>query len=79
VSEFVTQKDIDRAIAAIKFPEPDLTPYAKKSEIPSIAGLASENYVDNAIAGIKLPDLAPYALKSEIPSIKGLASEEYVA
>lgn len=79
VSNFVVQKDIDRAIAAIKFPEPDLTPYAKKNDIPSIAGLASETYVDNAIASIKLPDLAPYALKSEIPNIKGLASEEYVA
>jgi hypothetical protein len=60
----------------------DLSDYAKKTElfsgsyndlndtpeIPSIAGLASEDYVDRAIANIDLPivDLSSYALKAEV-------------
>lgn len=60
----------------------DLSEYAKKAElfggsyndltdtpeIPSIKGLASEEYVDNAITNIEYPtvDLSNYALKSEL-------------
>lgn len=54
--------------------------FAKKSEIPSIEGLATETYVDNAIANIEHPtvDLSEYAKKEEIPSTEGLATEEFV-
>ena len=55
-----------------------------KPTIPSTAGLASETYVDEAIAAIPEPekvDLTPYALKTDVPTTtnsKGLASEVYV-
>ena len=65
--------------------------FATKEEIPStsglateefvnrkVSGLASESYVDDAVAAIPKPDLSGYALKSEIPSTAGLATEQYV-
>ena len=80
LTPYATKAELNKAIADI--PEVDLTPYAKKSDIPSIGGLATEDYVDEKVGAIIIPDmpnLDPYALKSEIPSIAGLASEEYVA
>lgn len=50
---------IQEAIANIDIPEGgnvDLSEYAKKSEVPSIEGLASEKYVDDAIAAIETSD-----------------------
>ena len=57
----------------------DLSDYAKKEDIPSTAGLATEEYVNNkvqglastdyvdqAIAAIPAPDLSDYATKEEI-------------
>lgn len=41
--------------------------YALKSEIPSIEGLATETYVDNAVNNVKV-DLSGYALKTDIPT-----------
>ena len=54
--------------------------YALKSEVPSIEGLATETYVNDAIANIDVGDvdLTDYALKSEIPSISGLVSSNSV-
>lgn len=54
--------------------------YAKKTEIPSVEGLASVDYVDSATSG-KLDtsafdrEITAYALKSEVPSIEGLMEE----
>lgn len=45
------------------------TDLANKPTIPSVAGLASETYVNNAIAAIAPPDLSAYALKSELPTM----------
>lgn len=54
--------------------------------IPSIEGLATENYVNEAIDNIPSVDLSGYALKSEIPDIdgkvdkvlgKGLSTNDY--
>lgn len=44
--------------------------YALKSEIPSIEGLASTDYVDNAIEAIHIPtvDLTEYAKAADIPT-----------
>lgn len=66
----------------------DLSSYALRTEIPSVDGLASEDYVDTAIANLDVDvdltgyatkdDLDEYALKTEIPSTDGLATEEYV-
>ena len=55
--------------------------------IPSTTGLATEEYVDNAVKNVDLtnyalktdiPDTTGFALKTEIPSVEGLASEDYV-
>ena len=54
------------------------TNYALKSDIPavpSIEGLATEEYVDNAVASIEIPEvpsLDNYALKSDIPEMPNL-------
>ena len=40
-----------------KIPQPDLSKYALKSEIPSTSGLATEKYVDDAIANIDVPEM----------------------
>lgn len=42
-----------------------LSPYAKKTELPSTAGLASETYVKNAIAAIPPTDLTNYYTKAQ--------------
>lgn len=42
---------------------------SNKPSIPSIAGLASETYVNDAISNIPKTDLTKYALKTEIPDI----------
>lgn len=86
-----TEGAIEDAIAAI--PEPDLSDYAKKSEIPSTSGLATEKYVDDAIADIDIPevDLTDYATKKYVGEeiakaqlaggdvdLTGYATEKYV-
>ena len=63
----------------------DLSAYALKTEIPSLDGYATTQYVDNAIANVPSGgnvDLSNYYTKAEtnalIPSTEGLATEEYV-
>lgn len=63
----------------------DLSAYALKTEIPSLDGYATTQYVDNAIANIPsggTVDLTNYYTKEEtnalIPSTDGLATTEYV-
>ena len=96
---YATKEYVDNAIAAIS--AVDLSDYftkeeanakfATKEEIPSIfglateefvnrkvSGLASESFVNDAVAAVPKPDLSGYALKSEIPSTAGLATEQYV-
>lgn len=63
LSNYYTKAETNTAINNAK---PDLTPYAKKTDIPSVEGLATETYVNDAVAGI------------DIPSIEGLATEQYV-
>ena len=58
-----TNTEIDKAIATI--PEVDLTDYAKKSEIPSTTGLATESYVDEKFNSVDI-------------DLTGYATEEYV-
>lgn len=53
---------------AINESMPDLSPYAKRSEIPSLDGYATEDYVDKAIEAIEIPetvDLSNYYNKTE--------------
>ena len=51
LSNYYTKAQVDALI-------PDVSGFALKSEIPSIEGLASTEYVDNAIANIPAPDLS---------------------
>ena len=66
-----TDSAIDTKIAAI--PAVDLSDYALKSEIPSTTGLATEKYVDDAIANLDIPeaevDLSNYYTKSEVDAL----------
>ena len=64
----------------------DLSAYALKTEIPSLDGYATTEYVDNAIANVPSGgnvDLSNYYTKAEtnalIPSLEGYATEEYVS
>lgn len=84
---YATEEYVNAQIAAINFPEPDLTSYATRKElneailgiiIPDVSEFATKEELDAAIKTIPVPDLTPYALKSEIPNIEGLATEEYV-
>lgn len=63
---YATEKYVDDAIAAI--PEVDLSEYAKKTDIPSTSGLASEKYVDEKFNSIEIPDV----------DLEGYATEKFV-
>lgn len=81
LSAYYTKSEIDSKFDNLDIPEaPDLSNYVTKDEIPSVDGLASETYVNEAIAAIEIPevDLSNYATKDELPSVTGLASEAYV-
>lgn len=52
--------------------------YALKSDIPSTTGLATETYVQDALAGVTAPNLDDYAKKVDVPTVVGLATEVYV-
>lgn len=49
-----TQAVVETAIASIEHPQPDLSTYAKKSEIPSLEGYATEDYVTDAISNLDI-------------------------
>ena len=51
--KFATKNYVDTAIENI--PDPDLSEYALKTELPSTEGLATEEYVDTAISNIPIP------------------------
>lgn len=53
LSNYYTKAQTDKAISDA---QPDLTDYAKKSEIPSTTGFATETYVDNKVGAIKHPN-----------------------
>jgi len=58
----------------------DYNDLTNKPTIPSVVGLASEGYVDNAVSGVSTfsGDYNDLTNKPTIPSIVGLASEGYV-
>lgn len=89
--EGYTKDEIDNKFNNLNIPNIDLKEYAKKSEIPSIEGLASETFVTTKIAEAQLGgsevDLSDYATKLElqesiesisIPSLSGYATELWV-
>lgn len=67
-----TDAQIENAVAAI--PQPDLSKYALKTDIPSTTGLATEKYVDDKIATIPSVDLTDYAKKTDIPDTSGFTT-----
>ena len=48
----------------------DLSDYAKKSDLPSVEGLASESYVDEKIAEINIPDTSTFVTNEQFTSIQ---------
>lgn len=82
-----TDAAIEEAVGAIEIPEVDLSDYAKKDEIPSTTGLATEQYVQDEIAKIDIPeqaevDLSNYYTKTEvdakIPDVSGYQTADEV-
>lgn len=63
---------IDEKVAAIDASNIDLSEYAKKSDIPSIEGLATESYVASELAKIEIP--TDYITESELEA-KGYLTE----
>ena len=81
-----TDAAIDTAISEIVFPEPDLSGYALKTEIPDVSGFISEipeEYVtDDELTAkgylTEHQDLSSYALKTEIPDVSAYQTEAQV-
>lgn len=71
--DLLTRQDmtqyVDEKIEAI--PEPDLSAYALKSEIPSTTGLATEDYVKEQIEAIPDVDLTGYATEQYVDEAIG--------
>ena len=72
---YATESYVDNAIS--KIPQPDLSSYALKTELPTIPTKVSA-FENDAGYLTEHQNLSAYALKSEIPSIEGLATETYV-
>lgn len=68
---YVTEEELEAKGYLTEVPEVDLTDYALKTDIPSVEGLASEEYVNTKISELEIPapvDLSGYAKLSDIPS-----------
>lgn len=79
---YATKSYVDTSISNIKHPQPDLSDYAKKTDIPSTSGFATKTYVDNAIENLDIPevevDLSDYYTKEEVDNaIQGGLQESY--
>lgn len=72
---YATETYVDEAID--KIPQPDLSSYALKTELPIIPTKVSA-FENDAGYLTEHQNLSAYALKSEVPSIEGLATETYV-
>ena len=55
----------------------DLSEYAKKTELPSIEGLATETYVDTAVSAIVIPDVSNFTTMAA-EEAKGYQTESQV-
>lgn len=61
LSSYATKEELTNAINSI-----DLSAYAKKTEIPSLDGYATTEYVDNAVSNIPTTDLTGYATEEYV-------------
>ena len=68
LTPYATKDEVNNAINSI--PKVDLSDYAKKTDLPSLEGLASEDYVKEKIQQIEFPkvDLTDYATKDFVQS-----------
>lgn len=71
----VPVESVNGKVGAVELTAADVKALPEDTVIPSTVGLASEKYVDDAVAAI---DLTDYAKKTDIPSTSGLATEDYV-
>lgn len=76
IEDSVTPEDLDQAISE-EAARADNT-YAKKSDIPSLQGYATENFVDGRVNAEATRAENTYAKKNEIPSLEGYATEQWV-
>lgn len=70
------QQIVESEISEIVHPQPDLSGYALKTEIPKVDDFITADKVDEKIAEIQLPDLTDYAKKSDIPDVSNFITEE---
>ena len=61
LSSYATKEELTNAINSI-----DLSAYALKTEIPSLNGYATTEYVDNAVSNIPTTDLTGYATEEYV-------------
>lgn len=74
-SEIPTVSDFVRNIPSEYITESELEAKGYLTKHQSLAGLATEKYVDDAIDDIPEVDLTPYAKKTDIPDTSGLAKK----
>lgn len=74
-SEIPTVSDFVRNIPSEYITESELEAKGYLTKHQSLAGLATEKYVDDAIDAIPEVDLTPYAKKTDIPDTSGLAKK----
>ena len=67
--QYITEKDLNKT----------LEDYALKTEVPSLDGYATEQWVQSQGYLTEHQDLSSYALKSEIPSLDGYATESWIS
>ena len=71
VSDYATEAFVNEAIGSIEIPEqPDLSEYAKKSDIPDMSKYALKT---------EIPDVSNFALKSDIPDVSSFMDADEVA
>ena len=67
--QYITDKELNETLEG----------YALKTEIPSLDGYATEQWVQSQGYLTEHQDLSSYALKSEIPSLDGYATESWIS
>ena len=67
--QYITDKELNET----------LEDYALKTEVPSLDGYATEQWIQSQGYLTEHQDLSSYALKSEIPSLDGYATESWIS
>ena len=67
--QYITDKELNDTLEG----------YALKTEVPSLDGYATQNWVTEQGYLTEHQDLSSYALKSEIPSLDGYATQSWVS